>query len=91
MGAGGGAGGRLSSVLRCAHWVQVVGCCLMLCLSWRVPSLCPLSYSSLVALLANMALFRVLRGFLARFICLVWVCVVLVVCVDCGAFVRVWS
>ena len=47
--------------------------------------------SALGALLANMALFRVLRAFLARFGVVVWVCVVLVVCVACVAFVRVWS
>ena len=43
----------------------------------------------LVVLLANMALFRVLRAFLEGFMVGVWVCVGLVVCVDCGAFVRV--
>ena len=60
-------------------------------LSWRVPSFCPLSRSSLVALLANMPLFRVLRGFLAGFGAFVWVCVVLVLCVACVAFVCVNS
>ena len=50
---------------------------------------CPLSRFALVGLLANMALFRVLRAFLARFGAFVWVCVVLVVCVACGAFVCV--
>ena len=50
---------------------------------------CPLSRFMLVALLANMALFRVLRGFLAGFVVAVCVCVILVVCVDCGAFVCV--
>ena len=48
-----------------------------------------LSCSSLGALLANMALFSVLRGFLAVFICLVCVCIALVLCVACGAFVCV--
>ena len=56
-----------------------------------VPFFCPLSRFVLGALLANMALFRVFRGFLARFMGFVWVCVVLVLCVACGAFVRVWS
>ena len=56
-----------------------------------VPSFCPFLCLALVALLANMALFRILRGFLARFGGFVWVCVVLVVCVACVAFVRVWS
>ena len=45
--------------------------------------------SSLVALLANVALFRVLRGFLAGFGVVVWVCAGLAVCVACVAFVRV--
>ena len=39
----------------------------------------------------NVALFRVLRAFLERFVGFVWVCVVLVLCVACVAFVRVWS
>ena len=56
-----------------------------------VPSFCPLSRFVLGASLANMALFSVLRGFLARFVGFVWVCVVLVLCVACGAFVRVNS
>ena len=56
-----------------------------------VPSFCPLSRFALGALLANMALFRILRAFLARFGGFVWVCVVLVICVACGAFVRVNS
>ena len=51
----------------------------------------PLCCFACGALLANMALFRVLRGFLARFMGFVWVCVILALCVDCGAFVRVWS
>ena len=49
-----------------------------------------LSRSSLGALLANVALFRVLRGFLDGFGGFVWVCLAWVLCVDCGAFyVRV--
>ena len=56
-----------------------------------VPSFCPLSRFVFGALLANMALFRVFRAFLAGFVVVVWVCVVLVLCVACGAFVRVWS
>ena len=50
---------------------------------------CPLSCFACGGLLVNMALFRVLRGFLEGFICLVWVCVALVLCVACVAFVRV--
>ena len=53
------------------------------------PSFCPLCCSSLGALSTNMALFRVLRAFLEGFVGFVWVCVVLVLCVDCGAFVCV--
>ena len=55
------------------------------------PSFCPLSRSSLGVLSTNMALFRVLRAFLARFGVFVWVCLVLVLCVACVAFVRVNS
>ena len=55
------------------------------------PAFCPLYCFALGALLANMALFRVLRAFLGGFMGFVWVCVVLALCVDCGAFVRVWS
>ena len=56
-----------------------------------VPAFCPLYCFVLVVSLANMPLFRVLRGFLARFGVFVWVCVALVLCVACVAFVRVWS
>ena len=55
------------------------------------PCLCPFCRSACSALALNMALFRVLRAFLAGFVAVVWVCVVLVVCVACVAFVRVWS
>ena len=55
------------------------------------PPFCPLCRSSLGALSANMGLFRVLRAFLAWFGVFVWVCVVWVLCVACGVFVRVWS
>ena len=47
--------------------------------------------SALGALLANMALFRVLRRFIWVYRLLVWVCVALVLCLACVAFVRVWS
>ena len=50
-----------------------------------VPSFCPLCCSSLGALSTNMALFRILRAFLAWFMGFAWVCVVLVLCVACGA------
>ena len=52
---------------------------------------CPLSRLALGALALNMALFRVFRAFVARFMVLVWVWLVLVLCVACVAFVRVWS
>ena len=82
-----------------AHWWQVVGS-LWLVLSFRgvfsssgrvFPAFWSLCCSSLGASLANMALFCILRAFLAWFGVVVWVCVVLVVCVACVAFVRVWS
>ena len=50
-----------------------------------VPSFCPSYRFVFGALLANMALFRVLKAFLARFGRFVWVYVVLVLCVDCVA------
>ena len=40
---------------------QAFGGCPLL--SWRVPSFCPFLCLALGALLANMALFRILRGF----------------------------
>ena len=55
------------------------------------PAFCPLYGFTCGTLCLNVALFRVFRAFLARFMVVVWVCVALVVCVDCGAFVRVWS
>ena len=56
-----------------------------------IPSFCPLSRSSLGALLANVVLFRVFGAFQRVLWGFVWVCVVLVICVACGAFVRVNS
>ena len=56
-----------------------------------LPAFCPLVCFVLVVSLANMALFRVLRGFLARFGVRMYVCMGLGFCVDCGVFVRVWS
>ena len=64
------------------------GCCsgpLVVCST----AFCPLCCSSLAALSANMALSRVLKAFLGGFVGLVWVCVVLALCVVCGAFVCV--
>ena len=37
------------------------------------------------------AFIRILRGFLARFGAFVWVCIACVLCVACGAFVRVYG
>ena len=54
-------------------------------------SFCLLSRFVLGASLANMALFRILRRFLARFVVFVWVCLVCVFCLACVVFVRVWS
>ena len=74
------------------HWVQVVGLSRLqdlpevaLVLWWRVPLLCPLSRCALGALYLKYAFIRVLRGFLARFGVVVWVCVVLRLCVACVA------
>ena len=50
---------------------------------------CPPYCFALGVLALNMAPFRVLKAFLARFVGFVWVCVVLVLCLACGAFVRV--
>ena len=57
----------------------------------KIPSFRPLSRFVLGALLANMALFRVLMAFLEGLGRFVWVCVALVLCVACGAFVCVNS
>ena len=58
------------------------------CVPSLSPCLCP--FPTLLAVsLVNMALFRVLRGFLARFGVRMYVCMGLGVCVDCGAFVCV--
>ena len=97
MGAGGGAGGAvLACLLACplVHDCRLFGASgpagvFALVLLWCVPSFCPLSRSSLGALLANMAPFRVFRGFLEGFMGFVWVCAGLVICVACGAFVCV--
>ena len=69
--------------------VQALG--VVPCFRGVFPAFCPLYHFALVVLFANMALFRVLRAFLARFGGLVWVCVAWVLCVDCVAFVCVNS
>ena len=81
------------------HWWQVVSLFvasgparrLALVLWSCVPSFCPLSRFVFGALSLNMALFRVLKAFLAGFGRFVWVYVACVLCVACVAFVRVWS
>ena len=52
---------------------------------------CPLYRFALVGLPANMALFRILRAFLEGFGFVVYVCITLMLCVYCGAFVCVNS
>ena len=59
--------------------------------SGALHAFCPLYCTVLVVSLANMALFRVLKAFLAGFMVRMCVCMGLVLCVDCVAFVRVWS
>ena len=51
----------------------------------------PLSRFACGALHLNMALFRILRGFLAGFGVRMYICLAWVLCVACVAFVRVWS
>ena len=88
--------GRLACLLACPL-VQVIGLSrvqdLTEYLRWSSGGVfrpfCPLCCSSLGALLANMALFRVLGAFLARFVAFVWVGIACVPCVACGAFVCV--
>ena len=66
--------------------LPLFGCVPSLC-----PAFCPLVCFACSALHLNMALFRVLRGFLAGFGVRMYVCMGLALCVDCGAFVRVYS
>ena len=56
-----------------------------------VPSFRPLYRFALGALALKYAFIRILRGFLEGFPCWMWVCVVLVLCVACVAFVCVNS
>lgn len=53
------------------------------------PAFCPLCCFCLWWVAFKYALFRVLKGFLARFGVFVWVCLAWVLCVACGAFVCV--
>ena len=52
---------------------------------------CPLSRFVFGVLPLKYAFIRILRAFLAWFVGFVWVCLVLVLCVACGAFVCVNS
>ena len=76
--------------------VQLLWRALGLC--WLVPSLgrvfrpfWGLSRFACLGLVVNMPLFAILRGFNWVYRLLVWVCTALVLCVACGAFVRVYS
>ena len=77
------------------HWCRCAG--FLSVLYWLVsysgalPAFCPLSCFACGALHLNMALFRVLRGFLEGFMVRMYVYMGLVLCVACVAFVRVWS
>ena len=55
----------------------------------KIPAFRPLYCYACGAMHLKYAFIRVLRAFLARFGVVVWVCVGWVLCVDCGAFVRV--
>lgn len=95
-GCGFGAGGAGRACLSWCPLVQVVGSLCYFADVSKIVLMLPLfgvfpafPCSALGASLVNMALFRVLRGFLAQFGRFVWVCVVLVVFVACVAFVRV--
>ena len=65
--------------------------CLRLSSGRVFPPFRPLCCFALGGLPLKYAFIRVLRAFLARFGVVVWVCVVLVLCVACGAFVCVNS
>ena len=56
-----------------------------------IPAFRPLSCFALGALPLKYAFIRILRAFLEGFPCRMWVCIAWVLCVACGAFVRVWS
>lgn len=82
-----GAGGRGCS----CYFADVSKIVLMLLLFGVFPPFRLLPCFALGAFPLKYAFISVLRAFLAGFICLVWVCVVLVLCVACVVFVRVWS
>ena len=78
-----------SSLLLCPLVAGVRAFGLVLSSGGVFSTFCPLSCFMLVVLLANMALFAILRGFLEGFWGFVWVCSFWVLCVACGAFVCV--
>ena len=57
----------------------------------KIPSLLSAFLLCLRCVVPEYGSFSRFKGVLARFGVVVWVCVVLVVCVACVAFVRVWS
>ena len=69
--------------------VLVIGSCGSSCFRAVFPAFCPLVCFVLVVSLTNMALFRILRGFLEGFMVRMYICMGLGFCVDCGAFVCV--
>ena len=83
------------ALLGCIHRVHQCKCAGSLCYFADVSKIgqytagcsafCPLCCFVFGALYLNMALFRVLRAFLARFGVVVWVCVACVLCVACVA------
>ena len=81
-----GGGGRVYLVQVCRLSLAIL---LTLAKMYRIPAFYPLYCSAVGASLANMALFRILRRFLARFGGFVWVCLAWVLFVACVAFVCV--
>ena len=64
---------------------------LILCFRGVFPPFYPLYCFALGAFPLKYAFIRILRGFLAWFGVVVWVCSSCVLCVACVVFVRVWS
>ena len=97
MGAGGAWLARLVPAFWRVHRWQVVGAFdasgpaegWLWSFGGAFPAFCLFAAFAFLQYLLNMPLFRILRRFLAGFGVLVWVCVALVVCVACVAFVRV--
>lgn len=89
-----GAGGAGCACLHRVHLWQVVGflaILLTLAKMDKIPAFGRFPAFACGVLCLNMALFRVLMGFLAWFGGFVWVRLAWVLCVACGAFVRVNS